>query len=209
MSTRARHRHRRWFLPESPDLIRLLLEQVDVTAGGIASFVAWAHGEPHAADAVRAAEHEADERRQRLLAAVREAFTTPLDPEDLFELSRGVDEILNRAKDTVREAEAMGIEPDRPLAEMVELVASGLGHLRDAVAAMGVDEAGADAAAASATKDQRRLERVYRRAMSDLIESDDLRSVIGLQELYRRLTSISEQVLDVADCVGYAIVKES
>ena len=43
----------------------------------------------------------------------REAFMTPLEPEDLFELSRGLDEVLNAAKNAVREAEVMGTPPTR------------------------------------------------------------------------------------------------
>ena len=56
---------------------------------------------------MRAAEHEADDRKRDLLVLVRDSFTTPLDPEDLFELSRGIDEVMNGAKNTVREAEVM------------------------------------------------------------------------------------------------------
>ena len=97
----------RWFLPESPDVIGMLQSQADITARGMAAFAAWAAGDTAKADEVRSAEHECDEVRRRLVSAVSEAFTTPLEPEDLFQLSRDLDKVINGAKNTVREAEAM------------------------------------------------------------------------------------------------------
>jgi hypothetical protein len=44
--------------------------------------------------------------------------------------------------------------------------------------------------------------------MSQLLELDDLREVMGRRELYRRFARISEDVMRVADRVWYATVKE-
>ncbi len=200
---------RRWFLPEAPNVLRMLREQADITAEGIRAFARWSHGEPNAGGEVRQAEHMADGSKRRLVAAVREAFTTPLDPEDLFEVSYGMDEVLNAAKNTVREAEALGVRPDGSLQAMCDLVEEGVRLLRDALYALGRDADAANEAAAAATKTQRRLERVYRGAMADLAESDDLRTVVASQELYRRVIGISEQIMLVADRIQYSTVKES
>ena len=62
----------------------------------------------------RDAEHEADTRKAELIATLREAFTTPLQPEDIFELSRGLDEVMNGAKDTVRESIDYWIKQYKP-----------------------------------------------------------------------------------------------
>ena len=56
----------------------------------------------------------ADERKRELRKALSEAFSTPLEPEDILELSRGLDAILNDAKNIVGEAEAMQTEPAPP-----------------------------------------------------------------------------------------------
>ena len=199
----------RWFLPDTPDLLATLSEQIDVTAEGMTAFRRWAAGEATCSEDVREAEHAADEVKARFINTVREAFTTPLEPEDLFELSRGLDEVINGAKNTVREAEVMQLDPDIAMSEMAELLSEGVNHLRLAFEALDGDRGEAPIEAAAAIKTQRRLERVYRKAMSTLIDSDDLRRVVGYQELYRRIARISDEVVGVADRVNYSVVKES
>ena len=55
----------------------------------------------------------------------------------------------------------------------------------------------------------RRLERVYRAAMGELLRVDDVREVMARRELYRRCSRIGEAVEDVAERVLYAGVKEA
>ena len=123
---------RRWFLPQSEDVVGMLRGQTEVTVEGMDAFAAWAEGDEGAADRVRACEHEADTHKRELRRALTEAFTTPLDPEDIFELSRGLDEVMNSAKNAVREAEVMGTAPDPAIAEMARSLAEGTRHLADA-----------------------------------------------------------------------------
>ena len=199
----------RWFLPENGDVLGMLGAQVEVTIRGMDAFARWGRGDAQSGETVRAAEHEADERKRDLLVLVRDSFTTPLDPEDLFKLSRGLDEVMNGAKNTVREAEALAMSPNTAIGEMCELLADGVRHLGAALAALGADPQADNAEAAVAVKTQRNLERSYRRAMAELVEKEDMREVICHQELYRRLDRISDNILAVADRIMYVLVKES
>jgi uncharacterized protein Yka (UPF0111/DUF47 family) len=202
----------RWFLPETPDVIGKLQQQADVTAAGMAAFAAWAAGDAGRAEEVRDAEHRCDELRRQLVDAVREAFTTPLEPEDLFQLSRDLDKVINGAKDTVRESEAMDFPPDAATADMAALLREGVDHLRVAFDRLDGrhDRQGlATDAADAAVKSQRMLERVYRSAMGDLLDITDIRVVVARREFYRRLTAMSDDVVAVADRIWYSRVKES
>jgi uncharacterized protein Yka (UPF0111/DUF47 family) len=203
-------RPRRWFLPKAPDLLGMLREQTAVTVEGMDALVAWGRGDRGAADRLRASEHRADACKRELRHALTVAFTTPLEPEDLFELSKGIDDVLNSAKDTAREAEVMSTAPDGAIAEMAEKLAEGIRHLADAIDALSSDaSAEATEAADAAVKSQRRLERVYRTAMSALIDVDDLRELAARRELYRRLARTSDELIDVAERVWYSVLKMS
>jgi uncharacterized protein Yka (UPF0111/DUF47 family) len=202
-------RSRRWFLPESPDLLGMLRAQLAVTIAGMDAFAAWAGGDAAAATRVRDLEHEADQARRALHDALRDAFVTPVEPEDLFALSRGLDRILNQAKDLVRESEVMDCPPDTALADMAALVTTSVRCLDDAVAGLARGGRDATEAADAAIKAVRRAERVYRSAMAQLLEVDDLRDVMARRELYRRCSRMGEAAVDVAERVLYAVVKET
>ena len=199
---------RRWFLPENPDLLTMLRNQAAITVEGMDALVAWSNGETAAADRVRDCEHRADDAKRELWLAVRDAFSPPLDAEDLYTLSADLDEVLNASKDLVREMDVMNIEPDAPTHEMVMLLVEAVGHLADAFRSLRTED-DATRCADAAIKCQRRVERAYRPAMSALLQVPDLREVIGRREVYRRLSRIGDLVHTVAERVWYSVVKEA
>lgn len=200
----------RWFLPETPDVVGMLQKQADITVRGMDAFADWAGGDIARADDVRQAEHECDEVRRALVDAVSQAFTTPLQPEDLFQLSRDLDKVINGAKNTVRESEAMEFPPDQASADMAVLLAEGVRHLQTAFNALDRKSPGsATEAADSAVKAQRNLERTYRLAAGNLLTLTDISTVTGRREFYRRISAISDDIVSVADRIWYSQVKES
>jgi uncharacterized protein Yka (UPF0111/DUF47 family) len=198
----------RWFLPEMPDVVGMLGRQLDVTREGMDALVAWTRGDASQVDVIRSLEHRGDEHKRELEAALTTAFTTPLEPEDLYTLSRGIDWILNHSKDLIRESEVMATPPDEPLAQMCEALAESVQLLSEAVELLGARADGATEKANEALRAERRIEKIYRDAMAGLLDVDDLREVTARRELYRRVSRIGEVVVDVAERVWYAVVKE-
>jgi uncharacterized protein Yka (UPF0111/DUF47 family) len=211
-----------WFLPDDPDVLAALREQMAITVRGMEAFAQWASGTADADGGVGDIEHEADEAKRAVRRTLRDAFITPLSPEDIFTLSQQLDKVLTDCKDVVRESEVMAMGPDAPMAEMAELLREGTAHLSEAFEAFGDDggregHATATDAADAATKSARHMEKVYRQAMSGLLEIEDdgadpharMNEIMGRRELYRRLSRIADTLVDVADRVWYAAVKES
>lgn len=199
----------RWFLPETPDVLGLLREQLGVTIEGVDAFGAWAGGETAAAELVREAEHRGDVAKRALLGALRAAFVTPLEPEDVFALSRGVDWILDYTRDLVSESEVMACAPDAVIAQMAGLLAEAVRDIDRALAHLGSNEDAATDAADAAIKAERSLQRTYYNGMGALLEVDSRSERIARRELYRRCLRIGEMVIDVAERVVYAVVKQT
>jgi uncharacterized protein Yka (UPF0111/DUF47 family) len=210
-----------WFLPDEPDVLGGLREQMTITLSGMDAFAVWASGDTDAAADVRETEHQADDAKRAVRIALRDAFITPISPEDIFILSQLLDKVLNGCKDVVREAEVIDMLPDAPMAEMAQHLLAGTRHLSRAFDAISVhggkdDHRTATAAADAATKSARRMEKVYRLAMSSLlaldaggsVEQEHVREIFGRRELYRRLSRMADTLADVADRVWYAAVKE-
>ena len=202
-----------WFLPETPDVLGTLRNQASVTMEGMAALVEWADGDPTGSDRIRDAEHRADEIKKQLRASLKTAFITPIGAEDLFVMSGRLDAVLNGAKDAVRESEVMAMAPDATVAAMSAHLAEAVRHLAEAFDRIGSsapdDGQAATDAADEAVKAQRQMERTYRAGMSALLDVADLREVMGRRELYRRFSRIGDDVVEVAERVWYAAVKEA
>ena len=56
-------------------------------------------------------EKEADEARRILISELNKTFITPFDREDIFSLSRTIDDVLDYAYSTVTEMEVLKVRP--------------------------------------------------------------------------------------------------
>lgn len=199
---------RHWFLPDTPDVLGLMRAQMETTVAGLEAFAAWAAGDAGQARHVRELEHRADDDKRKLRRVLRHAFTTPIDPEDLYTLSERLDAVLNAAKDTVREAEVLGFDPDQPMADMAGHVRDAVVELREALAHLDNDGDVATSHADAAIACQRKVEKTYRAAMSAVLDEADMRRLMSQRELYRRVSRMGDLVVEVSERVWYAVVKE-
>ena len=198
-----------WFLPETPDVVGHLRRETAAMIVGMDAFVAWADGEAGAAARLREARREADVAKREVVEALRAAFVTPLEPEDAFTLSRGIDRIVGHALDLVGEAEVMASAPDSGVAEMAKVLAQAARHIDEAIAQFGPDSEAATKAADAALGAERLVAHLYYQGMASLLEVEDMRERISRRELYRRCARIGEGVVDVAERIQYAVVKQN
>jgi hypothetical protein len=80
--------------------------------------------------------------------------------------------------------------------------------LSEAVELLAEKDPAATERANEALKAERQIEKIYREAMGALMEVDDVREMGARRELYRRVSRIGQVVVDVAERVWYAVVKE-
>jgi hypothetical protein len=128
---------RRWFLPAPSNVVGLLVAQGRVTVEGMEAFERWADGQPGTVDLVRELEHRADDARKAVQREVRTAFVSEVSPENAFDLSQRLDEIINAAKNLAREADVLDMPPDPPIREMAHLAAEGVRSLVRAIGKLG------------------------------------------------------------------------
>ena len=131
-----------------------------------------------------------------------------MEPEDLFTLSRGIDWILNHARDLIEESQAMGVSPTpgwprwRPArgGDPADRRCDRPARVRRRRQHHGRRRGDQDCPASRA---------LYYAETAKLLEVEDMRERISLRELYRRCDLLSHIVVDVAERVVYAVVKES
>jgi len=198
----------RWFLPHHPDVLGLLRDQADATCRGVAAFARWsATGDGADARAVRDAEHEGDDLRHELLQALSTALTTPIEQEDAYALSERIDEVLDRAKDTVRVAEAFEWRPNEHTAAMGARIEEATHHLSDAVACLSTKGVHPGDHAELAIKAARSVEHCLLAAFAALPRDGASWDRTAAIEVYRGYSDLEHALLRVADRTWYAVLR--
>ena len=194
--------------PRTPDFFALLGEQcqhVAHTAGLLVEFME--SGDPATGQMIRQDEHAADRIKIRNLHTLNEAFSTPIDREDLYRAIIGLDEVVNYCKTTVSEMEVLGLAPDKHCLEMAMHIKLGTDALTQGYARLAKEPALAAEDADIARKAERRVEKNYRRAIAELFVGDDYIHMFKRREIYRHLSNAADRMANCANTLHDIVVK--
>ena len=91
--------------------LKLIHDQASLTLEGLEALKAYLETQsPEASALLNTKEKEADEARRILIDELNKTFVTPFDREDIFSLSRTIDDVLDYAYSTVVEMEILKVE---------------------------------------------------------------------------------------------------
>ncbi|MBE1493919.1 hypothetical protein H4696_001019 [Amycolatopsis lexingtonensis] len=195
-----------WFLPHNPDVLGLLRDQADTVGDVLTALAGWARGLPTGGELHTPLLVQSAERRE-VLVAVRDAFSTPIEAEDVFELAERLGEIAEAAYMLVRESDLSRTPPDDHLRAMVLTVVTAFDLLHQALDVLPHGEAAGIADQALTAVDA--AEHAYRRAIAGLETEPDLRREMRLRELYRRAEHLALAVQRLGRRTWYAVCKIS
>jgi len=205
-------RLKQWFRRNPDRFMQLLIEQAEFTVQGIDGLVAYMHTPTDECAAhVRRIEKEADEVRRILVDELNRAFVTPLDREDIFHLSRTIDDILDYAFTTVDEMEILNVKPNAYLQRMASLMRDAADEIRMAMLRLKDHPHVANDHAVRAKALENRMEGVYREALAALFQGpQDVEHVVEmlkLREIYRHLSNAADRGDEAANVISDAVVK--
>jgi uncharacterized protein Yka (UPF0111/DUF47 family) len=158
---------------------------------------------------VEQAEKAADEVRRRLIDALNRTFVTPLDREDIFALSRAVDDMVDYAKSTVEEMELFQVQPNPHLQNMATLLFEGAQHITLAIASLGHMPGDIQNHIILAKKSENKMEHLYREALAELFKTPDVVTIIKMREIYRHLSNAADRGDEAADILSDILVKNT
>lgn len=212
MFERLRHFGRNLTGGNDAVLVGHLVDQLDATLTGVALARALAGGEIATADArtqLGDIESAGDEARRALIVELSRTLAAPMDREDLFRLSRSVDDVLDNLRDLAREFDLYAIPSEPLLADALANVEAGVLGLREAIGSL-IDAPGrASLRAAEAKKNDVRAS--YQRAMAALLAegSEVTTEVLRRRELLRRVDVTGLRLAEAADALADGAVKRS
>ncbi|OQA21214.1 MAG: putative pit accessory protein [Actinobacteria bacterium ADurb.Bin346] len=156
-------------------------------------------------------EKEGDEIRRILIDEINRTFSTPFDREDIFALSRAIDDIIDYTNTTVDEMDILKIESNDYLIEMSEILKKSAFRIYQAVNIIMTYPRVANEHIVKVKSFENRLEKLYRSAISDLfITPSDLNGVIHIlkmREIYRHISNAGDRCDEAANILGDIIVK--
>ncbi len=156
-------------------------------------------------------EREADDLRRILIDRLNRTLITPFDREDIFALSRAVDEIIDAAQRTVEELSVFNVEPDDDLIAMAKVLEKGTLEIFDALKNMKqyASVALEHAKLAKATENQ--IHHIYLKALADLFENPKHTPgyMLKMREIYRHLNRSADNCDEAANIISDIIIKTS
>jgi uncharacterized protein len=193
-------------------LIDHLIDQLDATLAGVRDVRAVAAGELTTAEGrkrVGEVESVGDDARRALIHELSRTLSSPIDREDLFRVSRSVDDVLDNLRDLAREFDLFAISSEPLLTDALANVEAGVLALREAVACLVGAPEQASKRAAEAKKTDVRLS--YERAMAALLADgqEATTELLRRRELLRRADVVGLRLAEAADALADGAVKRS
>jgi hypothetical protein len=192
--------------------IELLTQQGETTVEGIKLLESLLDrpDEP-ALEQMRAKEYEADEIRRILIDELHNTFITPIDREDIFNLSLHIDEMIDYALSTLEEMSLLRVDADDHLRTMVSLVRQEAEELAMAMHRLSANPRVAGDHARRAKKLENEVDHLYRVAVADLFtKAKDFKQLMAMlrrREVYRHVSNMSDRADAAANVFGMVVMK--
>jgi uncharacterized protein len=202
----------RMFKKKQNVFLKLIHDQASLTLEGLEALKTFMISRDPAASALLSAkEKEADEARRILIDELNKTFITPFDREDIFTLSRTIDDVLDYAYSTSSEMEILKVEPTNYMQQMASILRDAAYELLMAVDRLEDHPGVANDHAQRAKSLENRVEEVYRAALADLFSgAEDIQHVIKMlksREVYRHLSNAADRGDEAANVIADIIVK--
>lgn len=196
--------------PKMPDFFHLLHEQSVMVSQTVNLLVMFMETNDIAVgEEVRRNEHDADKIKARNIHILNEAFSTPIDREDIYRAIADLDNIVVYCKTTVSEMHVLDLKPNVHTLEMAQEIKAGVDALVHGFALLATDPLGAEREADTARRADRKAEKLYRQALAELFEGDDFRHMFKRREIYRHLANASHRMAHAANTLHDIVVKIS
>lgn len=211
MSGRLRHLLRDLTGRNDRRFIELLYAQVSCASELIDLLIA-AVEQPTDNDKLLAEATEVEERANRerdaLIEELGRALSTPLDREDLFRLSRSLDDIIDNLRDFVDTLALFDVHDASSCRHALSVIGEGVRGLGAAIELLGGAPESVTRVARS-TKQGTRVRQAYLEGLADVFSGDDYVQMLKQRELLRRLDVVGLRFGEAADTLADAALKRA
>jgi predicted phosphate transport protein (TIGR00153 family) len=190
------------------DFYKMFSDQASKTLEGIEALGRYVEDQNREnANRVKNIEREADELRRILVEELHHTFVTPMDREDIYALSRAIDDIVDYANSTVDEMEIYEVSSREDLREMVDILRKAAREINDAVKILETYPKIAMQHAVKAKSYENAMEKAYHTALADLFKEADTVYMLKMREIYRHLSNAADRSDEAANIICTIVMK--
>jgi len=196
------------FQKKKSDFCEMLHAQAQKVLEGLDALHAWAEGglDTHR-ERVKDVEREADELRRIVIEELNQTFVTPFDRDDIFSLSRAIDDVMDYADRTVDEMEIYEVKPNNHVVQMIDILRKAARELSDAIRLIQKYPNIVLEHATKAKAVENEMENAYHRALAELFKGTDTVYMLKMREIYRHLSNAADRGDEAANLIGDIVVK--
>lgn len=203
---------RNWLQHKPNHFIERMHQQAYIVALGAEALVDYMeHPNKKNAIRVRELERQADEERHMLIDELNRTFVTPIDREDLFALSRAIDDVLDYAYSTTNEMDILNVAPTPHLCLMAQLLCDSAEEIHRAIERLEEHPTVAGDHAMRIKAIGNRMDTLYAESLANLFdEPDNLKQVVNmlkLREIYRHMFHAVGSAEQAANIIGDIVIK--
>jgi len=193
--------------PREYDFEEMLAEQADKTLSGVETFVIWLNSTPLSAPVhLVQVEEEVDAMRHRMEDKLINSFSTPFDRQDIYDLSRQMDYLLNFSKETAIEMYTFGVGADKTILAMAEALLRGTSCTVKGVKVMNTSKKMVEDLIRKASDADHEIESLYVAGMAELFRTDDPMNALRKREIYHHLRDAGRSLRRTLDILHHAVV---
>lgn len=193
-------------------LIALLAKQLECTLGGARLVKELTGGEiglEAAHERMRELEHDGDDARARLITELGTVLSTPVDVEDLFRISRSVDDVLDNFRDFVRECDLYHPAKLAFADSLAQTFVESLEDFQPAINRLGSSAAALQDATFDTRKGATQIRRLYQEQLAELFDQPIDGETLKRRELLRRLDVVGLRLGEAAAALADGAFKRS
>jgi hypothetical protein len=192
------------------DLIGVLLRHLDVDTAGLSVVRAMLQGQlDHTEATIEMAdiEHRGDALRAELVASLAHALVTPIDREDLYRLSRSIDEVVDGLRDLVREWDLFESHDAQALLSVLDAMTQAVSDVRVAIASIVSAPQATSPQVLTAQRSANRIRLVHEDEIAALFAEKLTMRTLRQRELLHRLDTIGLHLVSAVHVLADAFVK--
>ncbi len=199
--------------PKPNKFMLMLVDQTEITSKGLELLTHYLKKRSsNVAKQIVETENQAIEMRRIMIEELMDTFVTPFDREDIFALSRDLDDILRYSSTTVEEMEILDVTPTPAMQKMADLLYEASRELGLAVMRLQDKHYSVATEHANAAKRiEHQVETTYREALAELFQETKevkrMMTVLKTREIYRHLSNAADRQARAADVISDIILK--